>query len=243
MDTPEPLKPVSGPPRRAKRDLVVRSLSAIVMLAIAVAALIAGGWAFTILVLVVAVGVFAEYRGLVRRMLLSGSKPIFWFLFGLFYIGGAAAVLVFMRGLAGGFELLLVLFGIVWATDIGAYFVGRLVGGPKLAPRISPAKTWSGLLGGMIAASVAAMIAANHVFLPWNNPYMPLIAACGAFLAVIAQFGDLFESWMKRKANVKDSGRLIPGHGGLFDRVDGLLPVVLVGYVLTLGLQVFADGL
>jgi phosphatidate cytidylyltransferase len=115
---------------------------------------------------------------------------------------------------------------VTWATDIFAYFAGRSIGGPKLAPRISPSKTWSGLAGGVIGAAVLGALAASWFKL--GSPFFYL----GAPMGVIAQAGDLYESWMKRRAGVKDSGTILPGHGGVLDRLDGFLPVVLV----TLGL-------
>jgi phosphatidate cytidylyltransferase len=112
----------------------------------------------------------------------------------------------------------------VWATDIGAYFVGRSAGGAKLAPRISPGKTWSGLLGGMAWAAVASA-AVGYAFGLGETLHL---AAVGAGIAVVDQIGDLAESGVKRQAGVKDSGTLIPGHGGLLDRIDGLVAVLVV---------------
>ena len=113
-----------------------------------------------------------------------------------------------------------------WATDIFAYFAGRAIGGPKLAPRISPNKTWAGLIGGMIGAGLAG----------WGVAYlfdlgMPFVWL-GAPMAVAAQAGDLYESWVKRRAGVKDSGTLLPGHGGVLDRLDGLLAVSIATTLL-----------
>ncbi len=122
---------------------------------------------------------------------------------------------------------------VVIATDTGAYFSGRAIGGPKIAPRISPSKTWAGLAGGMVAAGLVS--ASTFV---WNTgelvmrPMLFIAFAIGAALAVLAQVGDFFESWLKRKAGVKDSSKLIPGHGGVFDRVDGLLPVAIASVAL-----------
>jgi phosphatidate cytidylyltransferase len=113
-----------------------------------------------------------------------------------------------------------------WTTDIGAYFAGRAIGGPKLAPRISPNKTWAGLLGGMAGAAVIGWIAAH--FLRIDGIFLLL----GAPMAALAQAGDLFESWIKRRAGVKDSGSILPGHGGLLDRLDGLLPVLVATLAL-----------
>jgi phosphatidate cytidylyltransferase len=142
---------------------------------------------------------------------------------GLLYAVVPAAALVFIRQQPElGLMLALWTLAIVWATDIGAYFAGRAIGGPKLAPRISPNKTWAGLVGGMVSAAIiGAGIAAIA-----ESPALLWIA--GAPLAIVAQTGDLFESWLKRRSGVKDSGKLLPGHGGVLDRLDGLVPVALV---------------
>jgi phosphatidate cytidylyltransferase len=121
------------------------------------------------------------------------------------------------------------MLAVVWATDIGAYAVGRTVGGPKLAPRISPGKTWSGLAGGMACAAAAGFIAAKIM----GTPLWPL-ALLSAALAVVGQAGDLGESLLKRRFGVKDASGLIPGHGGLLDRLDALLAVVTTVAVLRL---------
>lgn len=120
---------------------------------------------------------------------------------------------------------------VTWATDIFAYFAGRAIGGPKLAPRISPNKTWAGLLGGILGATIAGAIVAQL----FQMGALFLIA--GPAMAIAAQLGDLYESSVKRRAGVKDSGTILPGHGGVLDRVDGLLPVaVLVLIMLMAGL-------
>jgi phosphatidate cytidylyltransferase len=121
------------------------------------------------------------------------------------------------------------ILAIVWATDIGAYAVGRTVGGPRLAPRMSPSKTWSGLAGGALCAALAGVATALLLGLAPGR-----LAMVSAMLAVIAQFGDLAESMAKRRFGVKDSSSLIPGHGGLLDRVDGLLAVAPAVALLSL---------
>jgi len=114
------------------------------------------------------------------------------------------------------------IFLVTWSTDIGAYFAGRRFGRKKLAPAISPNKTWAGLYGGIAAAT---LIAGGWVLLLNLEPALYLLAPV---LAISAQAGDLFESWMKRRAGVKDSGDWLPGHGGIFDRLDGLIPVAIL---------------
>ena len=151
---------------------------------------------------------------------------------GLLYAVIPAIALVFLREQPGqGLMLALWTLVIVWATDIGAYFAGRAIGGPKLAPALSPNKTWAGLVGGMAAALLAGagIASAGHL------PLFCWIA--GAPLAIAAQMGDLFESWLKRRSGVKDSGKLLPGHGGVLDRLDGVVPVaVLVAAGVAAGL-------
>lgn len=143
--------------------------------------------------------------------------------FGIVYVGIPVCLLLWLRGIPEiGLGLVLWLCFIVWATDIGAYAVGRLVGGPRLAPAISPNKTWSGTVGGAAAAVVVGAVAALAL-----GADRPAIAALLALaVSATAQLGDLFESMMKRQFGVKDSSRLIPGHGGMLDRVDGFLAAV-----------------
>jgi phosphatidate cytidylyltransferase len=151
-----------------------------------------------------------------------------WLPIGILYAGIPAASLAFLRGdTSVGLLNVLILFGLVWSTDIFAYFVGRAIGGPKLAPSISPNKTWSGAIGGAAAAvAVGIMIAFHNGHAV--NPLLPVIIL---MISIISQGGDLFESWVKRKFGVKDSGTMIPGHGGMMDRVDGLAVAATALYV------------
>lgn len=148
---------------------------------------------------------------------------------GLLYASLSAIALAFLRDSdTAGLVAILFLFAVVWATDILAYFVGRAVGGPKLAPAISPGKTQSGALGGAVGGVAAALVVVAVAGLH-NSLTLALVAVV---LSAVAQAGDLFESWVKRKHGVKDSGSIIPGHGGVMDRVDGLVAAGLALYVL-----------
>ena len=150
---------------------------------------------------------------------------------GLAIIFCAAAFLWLRTGPDAGRELVFGLLCAVWCTDTGAYLVGRAVGGPRLAPRISPAKTWAGLCGGVVGAAACGWIWARLA--GFNSQGWAV--ACGAIIALLAQMGDLAMSAAKRRYGVKDSSRLIPGHGGVLDRVDGMLltaPAVVLAVVV-----------
>ena len=161
-----------------------------------------------------------------------GGRPSWLLGFGIPYVAAGIAGLAWLREHPGLPLVIFCLFA-VWATDIGAYAAGRAIGGPKLAPRISPKKTWAGLIGGMVAAAVFGVAVAYAAGAA--KPWLALLVA--PLLAVVGQAGDLFESWVKRRYNVKDSSNLIPGHGGLLDRIDGLLVAapVLAVFHATLG--------
>lgn len=148
-----------------------------------------------------------------------------WLSTGLVYAGLPAVALIWLRQQPDGFALVMWTMGVVWATDIFAYFAGRAIGGPKIWTAISPNKTWAGLGGGMLAAAIFSVLFARLSGWPQTMLAMALI---GALLAIVAQAGDFFESWLKRRAGVKDSGTLLRGHGGVMDRVDGLVPVCVV---------------
>ncbi len=224
-------------PASRKSDLPVRAASAVIMLAVAGTALWLGGMWKTGFIALVGLAVLGEFVLLLRKIL---PNPAY---FAAASIGAAVYVGLAVLALLGLPTIMLVLIlGTVIATDTGAYFTGRAIGGPKIAPRISPSKTWAGLLGGMIAAALwlafglgmigAAALAlggsgeTDFVVVPLRTA--GLAALAGAGLAIAAQVGDFFESWLKRRAGVKDSSHLIPGHGGVFDRVDGLLPVAII---------------
>ncbi len=169
--------------------------------------------------------------GFLLTWLLSGRASL---AAGMPYLGGAIVALAWLRddGAIGRDNVLFLLL-VVWASDIGAYTAGRLLGGPKLAPRISPSKTWSGAAGGLAGAMVVGAAAA----LALHGGNVAHILPVAAGIGIAAQIGDLLESAVKRHYGVKDSGRLIPGHGGLLDRLDGLLTAALAAALLaaTLG--------
>jgi phosphatidate cytidylyltransferase len=176
--------------------------------------LAAGGWPReALMVLVVAVGLSAGVAAWL------GANPL-WTGLGVAYLGVPAVALVWLRSdPERGLGLLVWLLAVVWAADTFAYIIGRWLGGPKLAPTISPAKTWSGLCGGVIGG---ALVGGLGVAVGGSGRTLQAMEL-GAVLAVVGQAGDLVESAFKRRAGVKDSGRLIPGHGGVLDRLDGLL--------------------
>ncbi len=152
-----------------------------------------------------------------------------WGAFGLLY---AALPPFAMAGIRGdtwaGFVAIIFLFAVVWATDIFAYFIGRAIGGPKLAPAISPGKTWSGAIGGAVCGILAGVAVASA----FRLDSIVALAIISLVLSVVSQVGDLFESWIKRRFGAKDSSSFIPGHGGLMDRLDGLVAAALALYVI-----------
>lgn len=230
-------------------DLPVRVASAVVMVLVAGTALWLGGWVWTLFVAAIGLGVVWEWWSLVRGFVSGTLARLIWLAGGVGYVGLAVVMLMALRGSPGdGWQLLMLVLLAVIGTDVGAYFSGRTFGGPKIAPKISPSKTWAGLVGGAFGAAAMVLLTnwSWHAGLcetliqpsafgfdgPCSFSLAPLpyllgtSAAAGTMIAAIAQTGDFFESWMKRCAGVKDSGKLIPGHGGLFDRTDGLIAVL-----------------
>ena len=243
------------------RNLLVRLISALVLIPIVLLDVYLGGWWFSALITLVAMLAMREWARMISgqqagwwfyslivlvAVVVLASAPMpdpFWsslwllkaciagFVIGFLarkpamlgvgvpYVLLPALAMLWLRGHDDGLRLIVFLFFVVWATDTGAYLVGRLVGGPKLAPRISPKKTWSGAIGGTLIAGVTGLV----VSLIYDTE-LPLAAfAIGVMLAIISQFGDLLESGIKRHYAVKDSGGSIPGHGGILDRIDGLI--------------------
>jgi phosphatidate cytidylyltransferase len=225
---------------------MVRIASAVVMLFVAGTSIWMGGVWLDMFIALVAFAVFAEYVMLAAKIAPDPARLGVASITGAFYVGWAAMALIVMP-----VPLLVVVMGAVICTDTGAYFTGRTLGGPKIAPRISPSKTWSGLAGGMAASAIwcgAAALTGGYLISGDSATGASLVEALkvtnvgvaaliGAGFAVAAQAGDFYESWLKRRAGVKDSSHMIPGHGGVFDRVDGLLPVAIIaGTAWALGL-------
>lgn len=195
-----------------------------VVQAVAVVAVVTAAWVASpaISIALIVAGCLGDY--VAAR--LSGRVHPRWIAAGTVYIGLPCIALVWLRGgEPAGRQVILWLMLTVWATDTGAYFAGRLVGGPKLAPRLSPKKTWAGLIGAALSAAIVGFVFPSF---DAGAPSPLVLALIGALTAVVAQGGDLAKSSVKRRFGAKDSSHLIPGHGGLFDRVDGLLAAGLV---------------
>ncbi len=203
-------------------DLLVRTLTGIALIVLALMAVVVGGYSFAIFVAAAATAMFYEWQRLVRGWGLG------WSIAGFFYALLPALALLWIRDRAGlpgaprGLELVLWVFIVTWATDTGAYFTGRAFGRKKLAPAISPGKTWAGLWGGAVIAGLAGAAWVQFARLP------AALYLLAPVFGLAAQAGDLFESWLKRRAGVKDSGNWLPGHGGILDRLDGLVPVAIL---------------
>ncbi|MEM6856534.1 MAG: phosphatidate cytidylyltransferase [Pseudomonadota bacterium] len=217
-------------PKAGVSDLPVRLASAVVMVGVAGTALWLGSFAWIGFVIAIAGLVLWEWNRLARAMEVAPLGEIVWLFFGALYVTGAALAMIQVRVNYGAFGVALTYLAPVIAVDVGAYFAGRAIGGPKIAHRLSPSKTWAGLAGGAVAASLVFIAVVASGWMPELGESVSatgllLAVLAGLMVAVVAQAGDFFESWMKRRAGVKDSSALIPGHGGVFDRVDGFLAV------------------
>jgi phosphatidate cytidylyltransferase len=205
-------------------ELAVRSLTGILLIAAALLAAVQGGYVLALLVAAIATIMFYEWTRIVR------GWGTLWLAAGFLYALFPALALLWIRERTPpilpsderGLSLLVWVFIVTWSTDIGAYFAGRRFGKRKLAPTISPGKTVEGLYGGIAAATLLGGAWALATRLG------PPLLALAPLLAIAAQAGDLFESGMKRRAGIKDSGTWLPGHGGVLDRLDGLVPVAVL---------------
>lgn len=225
MNAPEP----SGQSKVS--NLTQRIASAIVLIPFALAAAYYGGWAFALFWAAAAVAVAWEWTRLVKG-------PV-WIACGFVYAAAMFVAPVWLRTDATyGLLAIVLLFAIVWSTDIFGYFAGRAIGGPKLMPSVSPKKTWSGAIAGTLGAMIVAVLVARA----FGTFSIVSIACVALLLSVCAQAGDLFESFVKRKFNVKDSSQLIPGHGGVMDRLDGFWAAALAACVIGVSRGGLADA-
>ena len=207
-------------------DLAVRTASAVALVPLVLAVTWWGGTAFKIFALLLGAAMAYEWFKISRLL-----PSLLWQLLGIPYVVLSVAALIALRNDAQfGLQAVLWCMGCVWSADVLAYFSGRIVGGPKLVPMISPKKTWAGLGGAVFGSLVASIIFS----LLTHRSLWPL-AGFAALLGIVEQMGDIFESMFKRRFGVKDSGRIIPGHGGVLDRVDGLVAAFMaaaaIGYL------------
>lgn len=214
-----------------------RLRSSFVLMPVALLGVLIGGIWFNLMILAGAILMSFEWKSITDEIGTDEETSRKWMWRGVAYIAVVGASFLWLRGLTpavhgyNGTTVVIWMLCVVWATDIAAYFTGRAMGGPKLAPSISPGKTWSGLGGGVAAAAVIGSLFAMFEHMPGFVALFFL----SAFTAVVAQCGDLLESHIKRLCGVKDSGDLLPGHGGVLDRVDGLVtaaPFVMIALTL-----------
>ena len=172
---------------------------------------------------------FVVGLGALAGAIFAPGERRLWVIAGAGYAGGMVLAPVFLRADVGfGFAVILLLFAIVWTTDVLGYFAGRAFGGPKLWPSVSPKKTWSGAICGTVGAVAIALFVAAQ----FGSFDRIAIIAVALLLSVVAQAGDLFESWVKRRFDAKDSSHIIPGHGGVMDRLDGFWAAAVAGCVV-----------
>jgi phosphatidate cytidylyltransferase len=213
--------------------LFLRIVSSLIMAPVALAAIFAGGWYFMAFVLAgLMISVYEWFQFSARMTRTAWHQTV-----GGLYLTFCFSSYIFLRfAFEEGAWLAISVIFCVWATDIGGYVMGRVIGGPKLAPKLSPKKTWAGLIGAMAFGGLALVglylcgedisrIARLKTDLGLHPHHLPFLFAAGCLVGLIGQAGDLFISSYKREAGVKDTGALIPGHGGLLDRIDSLLLV------------------
>ncbi len=219
-------------------DLLVRFISAVAMMGVSIIALYFGSWVWIGFVVLLAGLVLWEWNLMVSKFGVSALSQVAWQFVGALYVGAAALAMIQVRLNYEMWPVLLAFLAPVIAVDVGAYFTGRTFGGPRIAPSISPSKTWSGLAGGAVVAGIVCIaceiadIGPGAFVTGYSAASIGSAFVTGVIVGAIAQTGDFFESWMKRRADVKDSSNLIPGHGGIFDRLDGFLAVFFVLFLI-----------
>lgn len=196
-------------------DLIMRSISAVLLIPVVVYIILDGSMIFYASIGLISVLMSIEWY----RMIENLKRKLVWSLIALIYVCLFVVSMIWIRSQVMGKELLLWVVITTWMADIGAFVFGKVIGGPKLARKISPKKTWSGFIGAIIFAGFSGIM--FNLYLSVSDVYKFIIFT--AILGVLAQLGDLSESWIKRKAAIKNSGKIIPGHGGILDRVDSLI--------------------
>lgn len=210
-----------------KKAIFLRIVSTAVLAPVALATVHIGGMLYLVLIAVMGLILAYEWASMVGRR-------VTWMLLGAVYVSFSIWALWQLRlDPEWGAMTLYWLFAVVWGADTGGYIFGMTLGGPKLAPAISPNKTWSGFVGGTTLGAIAGW----GVVGLFREDVGYEVVVFSALLAVVSQVGDLFESWIKRRFGVKDSGAIIPGHGGLFDRVDGLVAVALALVLINMSMR------
>ncbi len=200
------------------RNFFVRSLTALILAPIMLLIIQAGGFIYYVTVIIMAILMGFEWNDMLNSAK-SIKHKLSWKITAVLYTAIPCASLIFIMNHHQGQKIVTWLILTIWITDIFAYFCGRGIGGPKLLPKISPNKTWSGLIGGILAATIFGYYAGNYL----GSDCPEMLISLTALLAIYAQIGDLIESWIKRMFDIKDSGTMIPGHGGILDRVDGII--------------------
>jgi phosphatidate cytidylyltransferase len=215
-----------------RSNLTLRVISSLVLAPLALLAAYWGGWPFALFWGIACVIVLCEWIKLVMNSLVAPPKSagrLLWIVMGVAYAGAIlVATLALRADSLLGFAVIVFVFAVVWMTDIAAYFTGRAFGGPKLMPSVSPKKTWSGAIGGTVAAIVAGVLVAHFAGIVG----LAAVAAVALVLSAVSQAGDLLESAIKRHFDAKDSGTLLPGHGGLMDRLDGYATAVVAAALI-----------
>lgn len=225
-------------------SLKTRFLSSLILGPVTIAIILYGGYPFLFLACLAGLIALKEWVKTVTSM----DRKYLWLIFGLLYLTASFAAFIFMRfAFPFGGWLVLCLCISVWGGDIGAYFAGKFIGGPKLLPSVSPNKTWAGLAGAMISSGVCLVLMhmiglhAGNWFLTdlgIQTAHLPFVFTAGLLFGIAGQAGDFLMSFVKRKANAKDFSGLIPGHGGILDRIDALLlvcPIFLGTYMIIMG--------